>query len=178
MRIFSLFSILALVLSLLPIVSARENVNYDFMIGTGFLEEHGPVVSMASNGDTIEFKGGGSFSTKPKMVNGNGTFIHRNSEGEIIGTGVWSAIKLISFKSYGSGALQGLPENFEGGRALIKVYLDPDLRIPGFDGTLRIDCTLGDVPKGAMEGIRLAVRGVPINFNKEVSGATLFIRKD
>ena len=114
----------------------------------------------------------------PKIVEGSGTFIHRNAGGEIIGAGVWTATKLISFKSYGSGALQGLPEDFEGGRALMKVYLDPNVRVPGFDGTLRIDCTLGDVPKNAEEGIRLAVRGVPINFNKEVSGATLFIRKN
>ena len=42
------------------------------------------------------------------------------------------------------------------------------------DGTLQIDCLLGNFPAGADEGVRLAVQGGP-NFNKEVSGFTLFL---
>jgi hypothetical protein len=41
-------------------------------------------------------------------------------------------------------------------------------------GVLQVDCTLGNPPTGAIEGVRLAVKG-HLNFNKEVSGFTLFI---
>lgn len=44
----------------------------------------------------------------------------------------------------------------------------------GFDGILQVDCLVGSPPAGAKEGIRLAVPGVA-NFNREVSGETVFI---
>ncbi len=66
--------------------------------------------------------------------------------------------------------MQGTPEEFEGGLALIRVYLSP-----GFDGVMQVDCLLGDPPASAKEGIRLAIHGTP-NFNKEVSGETLYVR--
>ncbi|MBS3080179.1 hypothetical protein J4221_01800 [Candidatus Pacearchaeota archaeon] len=163
-----------------PLLIANHNqVTYEYLIGNQFLEEFGPVVSMAKNGDTIELEGGGMFTLNPRTINGSGTVIHRDAEGNIIGTGKWKAIKLISFKKYGKGTPQGLPENFEGGRALIKVIIDPDDIGESFEGTLVVTCIIGDkIPKRAEEGIRLAVREVPINFNEEISGATLFIRKD
>lgn len=159
-------------------VSANENVNYDFFIGSGPIEEFGRVITMAGNGDTIEVRGNGTFSTKPKTVNGGGTFIHRDKNGHILGTGVWTATRLISFTSFGSGSVQGLPANFEGGQALMQIYIDPDARVPGFDGTIKISCELGHFPSWVHEGVRVAVRGVPINFNREKSGATLFVRKE
>ena len=167
-----------LVLILISVVSASNPIaSYDYLIGSGPIEEFGPVISIAPNGDTIELKGQGSFSTKPKTITGNGTFIHRDFEGNILGTGKWVATKLISFKPYGNGIPQGLPEEFEGGRALVKVILDPDNIGPSFDGTLTITCILGDkIPLKAKEGIRLAVREIPVNFREESSGATLFIR--
>ncbi len=178
-KLTSLFFISIITVALFSFgVFASHNIKeYTFMIGTGFLTEFGPVISEAPNGDTIEFIGEGNFSTFPKTISGGGTFIHRNSEGEVIGTGKWTAVKLISFKPYGAGTPQGLPENFEGGRALIKVILDPDSVGESFDGTLTVTCTIGDkIPLRAEEGIRLAVREIPINFNMEKSGATLFIR--
>ena len=181
LKFIPVFISILLVFAVIPSVSAHENVDYEFLIGTGFLEQFGKVISMAPNGDTIELLGSGMLSIKPKKISGNGTVIHRDKNNNTIGTGVWHAVKLISFKPYGSGSEQGLPEEFEGGRALIKVRIlatsGPDAG-QSFDGTMRIDCTLGDkIPKKAMEGIRLAIRSAKLNFNKEVSGATLFIRK-
>ncbi len=177
--IVNIIILLLMICLLVPFIAARENVKYDFMVGTGFLRDFGDVISTAKNGDTIELVGEGSFNTKPKTIIGSGTAIHRNSNGEIIGTGNWIATKLITFKSYGNGSSQGLPGNFEGGRALIKVIIDPDNVGPSFEGTLMVTCLLGDkIPPKANEGIKLAVRGIPINFNQEKSGATLFIRKD
>ncbi len=169
--------ILLIFLISLQIAIARENVNYDYMIGTGFLEEFGPVISMARNGDTIELRGEGTLSTKPKTVTGGGTFIHKDKDGNIIGTGDWHAMELITFRSYGSGILQGLPEEFEGGRALIRVHLAPASGGPGFFGVLRVNCLLGKYRSKDMEGIRLLVPQAKINFNEELSGATLFVRK-
>ncbi len=175
---FLFVSFIIMLLILMPFISASHPAtSYNFLIGSGPLEEFGPVISVASNGDTIELKGEGTFNTKPKTIKGNGTFIHRDSEGNVLGTGKWVTTKLISFKPYGNGIPQELPEEFEGGRALIKVLLDPDETGPSFDGTLTITCTLGNkIPPKAKEGIRLAVRGLPINFNEESSGAVVFIR--
>ncbi|MBI2498770.1 hypothetical protein HYV88_00850 [Candidatus Woesearchaeota archaeon] len=175
-KILILFLMICL---LVPFITARENSKYDFMIGTGFLRDFGNVISTAKNGDTIELVGEGSFNTKPKNITGSGTVIHKNSNGEIIGTGKWIVTKLITFQSYGNGGSQGLPDNFEGGRALIKVIIDPDNVGQSFESTLMVTCLLGDkIPPKASEGIRLAIRDIPINFNQEKSGATLFIRKD
>lgn len=156
-------------------VSATHNAkNYTYIIGTEPVE--GPDISMAGNGDTITLTGEGTFDTGG-MAAGGGTFIHKNAKGNVLGTGRWVATKLISFQSYGNGSTQGLPDDLEGGRALLKIILDPDSVGPSFEGTLRINCLLGNkIPPKAEEGIRLAVRGIPINFNKEVSGETVFIR--
>jgi hypothetical protein len=41
------------------------------------------------------------------------------------------------------------------------------------DGILQVDSPIADYPTGAEEGVRLAVPGA-LNFNKEVSGFTVF----
>ena len=178
MKFINIIMVFLLVFALTPLVLAHGNVNYEYLIGTGFTSEEGKVISMAPNGETVEILGNGTFSTKPKMITGSGTAIHRNKNGTIVARGTWQATKLISFKSYGSASAQSLPKEFEGGRALIKVSIKPDGFNQSFDGTLTVTCLLGDeVPKKQEEGIRLAIRAVPINFNKEISGATLFVRK-
>ncbi len=93
-----------------------------------------------------------------------------------MGSGTWTALQLLSFNSFGSGAAQGVPPQNEGGQALIRIHLSPSAGGPGFDAILRVTCLLGSPPVGAQEGIRLAVQGGP-NFNKEVSGETDFIRQ-
>ncbi|MBI2449799.1 hypothetical protein HYV49_05905 [Candidatus Pacearchaeota archaeon] len=166
----------------LPLVFAdSESVTLGFLIGTGFLcdldSSACPVIAMADNGDTVELTGTGTLSTHPKSVSGEGTFVHKNADGTILATGTWTATKLLSFHSYGSGATQGLPEELEGGRASILVHLNPDTGGPGFDAILEIDCTLGNkIPNGAIEGIRLNVKDA-LNFNKMVSGFTVFINE-
>ncbi len=182
-KMFKKFLLVSIVLSIFVLIfspltiASHKQTSYEYMIGTGFLEEFGDVVSEASNGDTVELKGGGTFTIGPKTITGDGTVIHRDKDGNIIGTGKWVATKLIGFKSYGSGTPQGLPENFEGGRALIKIIIDLDSVGESFEGTLTITCTIGDkIPKKAEEGIRLAIRDIPINFNKEIGGGTLFIK--
>ncbi len=40
---------------------------------------------------------------------------------------------------------------------------------------LTVICDVGNPPMGLMEGVKLVVQGTPFNFNKSVSGVTVFI---
>jgi len=135
-----------------------------------------PDVSRASNGDTIAITGSGSFTPGDDDAEGRGTFTHRSAAGAVLAHGTWKAKELVSFVSFGSGIAQGLPSNFEGGVAVLKVELRPssggEVR-----AVLLISCELGNPPDPAhtFEGITLKVKG-GLNFNTPVSGFTLFIQ--
>ncbi len=148
-----------------------------------------PNIAMAANGDTVEVSGEGTITLHPKSATGGGSLVHRAPDGTIIGTGTWEAAELLSYKSFGPATPEQiaeiaeslgivLPEGAEGGRALIAVRLVPDDPALGeFEGTLTVVCLLGDkIPGGAKEGVRLNVHDV-LNFNKIVSGGTLFVRE-
>ena len=129
-----------------------------------------PDVAKAGNGDTVSIAGSGTFTIHPDSVTGSGTFIHKDSAGNVKASGTWTATKLVSFVSYGSGSLQGLPPSFEGGKAVIRIHASV-----GVDALLTVFCILGSPPSGVDEGIRLNVQDI-INFNVQVGGATVFIR--
>ncbi len=151
------------------------SATFQYLIGTDFLcaldPSACPAIAEADNGDTIEIAGSGNLSTRPKSVTGGGTFTHKNSSGSVLGSGSWTAEQLISFNGYGCGGL-GLPDNFCGGLAIIRVHLSP-----GFDAILQVDCAIGKVPSGHSEGVRLAIQDL-LNFNRRVSGFTVFILPD
>lgn len=160
-------------------VNAMETVNYHYFIGTDPLcaldPSACPDATMAASGDVLNMTGKGTLSIHPKSVTGKGEFQHYDAAGNLLAEGTWKALQLLSFHSYGSGAAQGLPEEFEGGQALIRVQLYVN-GTPVAQAVLQVDCTLGDkIPAGAHEGVRLAVEGGP-NFNHEVSGFTLYVR--
>jgi len=135
-----------------------------------------PVVSRTRHGDFIEVTGAGTFSTWPSAaIEGGGTLVHKDPDGNVLATATWEADRLMSFRSYGDATPQGLPPEFEGGVALVRVIIHPDFG-GTFTGFMRIDCTLGKVPPNAHEGITLLVPGALVNFNHEVSGFTLFVR--
>lgn len=152
------------------------HVGDDFL--TAFDPSFGPVVSRARNGDEITITGTGTFSFFSRQVTGGGTIVHRDADGNLIGQGTWKAIELFGYHAYGSATTQGLPAEFEGGRATFLVHLFPEgapagAFLPGF---LSVDCTLGDrIPSQAFEGISLRVPG-HATFSEPVSGATLFHR--
>lgn len=175
----------ATITAFLPAVAfaSHNNGTYDWHVGDAFLTSvdpsFGPDVSIANNGDTIEVVGTGTMTIQTGLdeVTGGGTFVHKDSDGTIIGSGTWTVERLLSFHSYGNGTPQGLPENFFGGRARLRVHLTPDGGSDGFDATLKIDCAIGDnLPSSSIEGIELNVFGSPPNFREEVSGATLFVK--
>ncbi|MBI4022391.1 MAG: hypothetical protein HY372_03455 [Candidatus Andersenbacteria bacterium] len=179
----------ALALTLLPLAASASHNNgtYDYHIGDTFLTDLfpdadppvGPDISEARNGDMVEVTGTGTMTiqTGRDEVTGGGTFVHKDADGDIIATGTWTAERLLSFRSYGNGTPQGLPEDFFGGVARLRVHLTPDGDGEGFDATLKIDCTIGSrIPASAMEGIELNVRGRAPNFRTEISGATVFVK--
>ncbi len=172
-------------LAALPVgVSADAGAaEYSYLIGTGLLcglaQDACPAVARADNGDTIEVTGEGTLRLHPKGVSGMGTLVHRDASGKVVGLGEWHATELLSFKSYGPGTPQGLPPNFFGGIAKIRVHLAPaNMPEPGFMGIMQVDCVIGNYPAGAVEGVRLAIQDTPFNFNKEVSGFTLFLAEE
>ncbi len=144
----------------------------DFLTGSGPLCGLAPTacpdIAMASNGDMVLLTGSGTITTHPDSATGSGTFTHEDSSGNVKASGTWTATQLLSFVSYGSSP--GFPPGFEGGKAVILVHLSV-----GFDAILTVICGLGSPPPGQHEGIHLNVLDV-INFNKQVSGFTVFIQ--
>jgi hypothetical protein len=176
---------LALAFPLGSVSADSETVEYDYLAGTGLLcglpiPNPCPDIAMAPSGDTVEITGEGTFTVHPNMsLAGGGTFTHKDAAGNVLGSGEWTATELISFHSYGSGEAQGLPSNFWGGQAQLRVNLIVGGAVVG-EGILVIDCELGKVPGGAAEGVTLLVYDSPlgpIHFNKSVSGITIFLRQ-
>ncbi len=154
-------------LSVKPTLSKVETTEYQYFLG----EEGDPVVSEASTGDRVEIVGEGTFSVHPKStITGGGEFVHKDGSGNVLESGNWTATQLISFHSYGSASIQGLPAEWEGGLALIRVQLSS-----GSDGILKVDCRLGDFPAASTEGASFVIQDA-VNFNKRIGGGTLFIR--
>ena len=154
-----------------PIFADSGSATYAFILGEEPVE--GPDVAMAPNGDTVALMGTGMISIHPKSASGSGEFVHKNAGGDVLAMGTWTATDLLSFKSYGCG-FAGIA-SLCGGRAIIRVVIDPgEAGGPTFTGILQVDCLIGNPPAGAVEGVRLNVNGL-INFNKEVSGETVFI---
>lgn len=136
------------------------------MIGPGAC----PDVAKANNGDTVSIAGSGTFTIHPDSVTGSGTFIHKDSAGNVKVSGTWTATQLVSFVSYGPSSFAGLPPGSEGGKAVIRVHASV-----GVDAILTVICLLGSPPSGVDEGIKLNVQDI-INFNTQTGGVTLFIR--
>ncbi len=161
-------------------IAARRTLGeFEWHAGDSFLKAinptFSPAVARADNGDTIAINATGTLSLMPKTATGGGRFVHKDAQGTVVAEGDLHVMGLIMFRSYGNGTPQGLPATFIGGFALLRVHVQPDAGGPGFMAILWVDCELGKVPRGHHEGVRLVVQDV-INFNKQVSGATLFIR--
>jgi len=165
-------------LSMSPVAADSGQRNYQFLVGSGSLCELAPNacpdVSMASNGDTVQIAGAGSFSLHSSSATGGGTFVHKALSGETKAAGTWIVLSFLAFHSFGNAVPQGLPSSLEGGQLVLLVQLQVN-GTPVHNAILNVDCELGSAPHGQSEGITLAVQNA-INFNKKVSGFTVFIR--
>ncbi|HKZ90479.1 MAG TPA: hypothetical protein VJ300_09525 [Thermoplasmata archaeon] len=132
-----------------------------------------PAISMADNGDTIAIDGTGTFNPTTRAAAGGGSFTHRNAAGAVVGSGTWTALRVLGFHSYGTQTLAGML--LEGGEVLLRVRLVAGGGAVMLDAILQIDCEIGKVPPGATEGFRLVVQAIDLNFNQEVQGLTVFI---
>ncbi|MGQ0797640.1 MAG: hypothetical protein ACT4OI_07250 [Methanobacteriota archaeon] len=132
-----------------------------------------PAIAMADNGDTIALTGFGTFNPTTRAAGGGGTFLHKNAAGSVVGSGTWTATRVLGFHSYGTAVLAGTL--LEGGLLLLRVHLVGGGGAIQLDAVLQIDCLVGTPPAGAIEGVRLSVQGIDLNFNKEVQGLTVFI---
>lgn len=172
MKVF-LFSLSVLCLSTSAQQASAEpavSATFQYLAASDFLcPDNCPDISGADNGDTVEIRGKGTLSTNPASVSGGGTFTHKDSAGSVLESGSWTARTLISFVPYDSLAVIGLPNIF-GGKAVIRVELST-----GLNAILTIDCAIFS-PLGHTEGVTLNIQDV-INFNKEISGETLFIKQ-
>lgn len=160
------------------VTAANTSMTFTYLAGSGFLcglhpkLPPCPDIAVADNGDRISVNGSGTFSVSPKSVTGGGMFTHRNAAGTVLAHGTWVATDLVSFVSYGA-ASSPFPANFFGGRVSIRVTLFVG-STPVHTAILSITCELGSPPDGHHEGITLNVQDA-INFNKSVSGVTVFI---
>ena len=132
-----------------------------------------PAISMADNGDTIAIDGTGTFNPTTRAAAGGGSFTHRNAAGAVVGSGTWTALRVLGFHSYGTQTLAGML--LEGGEVLLRVRLVAGGGAVMLDAILQIDCEIGKVPPGATEGFRLVVQAIDLNFNREIQGLTVFI---
>lgn len=148
-------------------VDQNESSTYTWHINNTLTE--------ASNGDRIRVTGTGPLGIHPKSASGGGAFEHTNAQGTVIGSGAWSVTELLSFQSYGASPLLPPAFNGVGGKAQFRVQFTPTGTTIVLEGTMDVECRLPglEVPGGTVEGIRVVVPGVA-NFNKSVSGTTLF----
>src|SRR5437867_10672107 len=149
-------------------LAAREGGTFAYHVGDALIQGLGFPPgnrAMAENGDVVIVIGTGAFDVAAKSATGGGTFVHKTSGGATVGSGTWAATELLTFQSYGNAVPQGLPPTFFGGRVALNVLLtptaNPSVHRPAI---LQIECALGNVPAGALEGVRLNVQD-HINFN-------------
>ncbi|MEP7358036.1 MAG: hypothetical protein ABI847_12395 [Anaerolineales bacterium] len=149
---------------------------YEYYIGSGVVCSFGPsacpAVAMTAPGETLHLTGSGTLSIHPNSVTGGGDATHYFIGGGSI-SGYWLPEQLLSFTEYGCGDA-GSPANYCGGQAVIRI----GIYIGGVnvvDGTLKVESRRGAFPAGTIEGMRFAAQGR--NFNKIISGSTLFIKQ-
>jgi len=160
-RLLMLFALAAALAAVVGASPARSTGSADY---EWIACDEDPCMTQAANGATLTLQGEGTLSIHPKSVTGEGTFSYPGASGR------FEATQLLSFVSYGTFP-PPFPQNFEGGKALIRVHLST-----GRDAVLTVECLIGNPPGGVNEGIELAVQGGP-NFTREVSGDTLFVHE-
>lgn len=103
-RIFDLNCAWVAVLSLILFLCgglARGQIssaNYTFVMASGFLCNSGdsgscPAIAKSAIGDSYEISGAGTFDLQNKSVRAAGTFIHKSTNGNVLETGVWTALR-------------------------------------------------------------------------------------
>ena len=198
----SLALALGLALAACTLFAQEPSRNYTFLVASGFLcdpdhAEACPALAKDASGNAFELSGAGAFSPHDKSVTAAGTFTRKSPSGMVLDTGVWLAISLVSFDSYGlaPGAIKAgnpagrampagpmmrtrmlLGPTAAGGLAIFRVRLIPLTGAPQ-NGLLQLNCALGNVPpERQVEGIRITLEKNGTDFSEEVSGRVMFLQ--
>ena len=190
-------AMLSLILGGDRVIAQNISPEYTFLVASGFLCDSGtcPAGAKSVNGDTYEITGAGTFNAQTKSVSAAGTFTHKNLNGAVIETGVWTSNQLISFDLYGAapnalrqrGIVAGVP-GFRpnalpmslspiplGGLAVFRIRLLPAAGMP-MTALLQVNCALGDAPRDrSADGIRLKLEKSPTEFSEELGGSVMFL---
>jgi hypothetical protein len=171
-----------------------------FLIASGFLCDPNdsttcPAVARSATGEAIEISGAGTLALSNQYVTAAGAFVEKSATWEVVTSGVWTAVSLLGFESYGispgallpgyrrSRAFRLLPMGLAmmagpiaaGGLAQIRVQLLPDADSPK-TALLNITCANGHVPcSRSIDGISVAIDGSGPTFEEKVSGRTVFL---
>lgn len=177
-------------------VAQSNSATYLFLVGAGFVCDSRdsstcPAVVKSANGDSYELSGAGTFSPKDTSITAAGTFALKSASGITLGTGVWLAAALVSFRSYGT-APAALPQANRaitpmmrartmlgpaptGGLAVFRIRLIP-LKGAQQEAILQANCALGDVPRErAVEGIRITLEKSNSEYSEEAGGRVMFL---
>lgn len=145
---------------------------YQFYVGGDLLRgldpAWDPIIMAADNGDRLEIRGEGAFTTWPKDADGGGTFVHKDVAGNEIRRGRWIAVEFLSFNSYEGAGL--------GGQLGLRIELFPEGRTAGIPGKMQIDCPLGNAPPSSVFEARVLFQDSGLNFNRRIQGGTLFFK--
>jgi hypothetical protein len=183
-----------------PALAQNTSGDYVFLIASGFLCDSSdssacPAVVKSADDSAYELSGAGTFNPQSKSVTAVGTFTHKSLNGNSLETGIWIANQFVSFDSYGTapgarmqaGSAFGPPQFGPrrmhmlsapmevGGLAVLRIRLLP-MWGPSRTAVLQVNCALGKVPEEHQtEGIRLTLAGGGGEFDREISGRTLFL---
>jgi hypothetical protein len=177
LTVFVLVAIAAMAIS--PAARAASSADTFLLIA-----EH-PNIGTAANGDSVvvTVDEGSSFDASPMAVSATGTFTHLDPEGNVLGSGTWTATSLISFNFYGCRFIPALgvdlgDDDLCGGAVKMAVTLDTPLgQVPA---VLTVFCIVGPMAPGSHntedgEGVTLNIQDF-INFNHTGGGENIFVR--
>lgn len=153
-----------------------SNATYQFKVASPFFGRTYNAAE-ASNGDIIQINGEGVLTTHPKSATGNGNFVHMDEDGNILGSGTWTATGLLNFRDNGSSP--AFPETFRSGKANINIRLVAEGGAAEFDAILTVYCLLPlvEAPSSWPEAVKVNILG-GLNFSKAIQGPTIFIKID
>jgi hypothetical protein len=142
-------------------------------------------IGTAANGDSVEVTvdEGAWFDASPRSVSASGAFTHFDADGNVRGSGSWTATSFVSFNFYGCRFIPALgvdlgDDNLCGGAIKMAVTLSTPLgQLPAM---LTVFCIVGPLAPGSHnspsgEGVTLNVPGI-INFNHTGGGENIFVR--
>jgi hypothetical protein len=139
----------------------------------------GTDVAATSDGQTIALTGSGHAEPRRHKAFGGGTFVHEAADGTVLGQGVYYVTRFVSWERLKGGSvpfIDGIADVDTGtsGILKLKVHFIGAGGSPQFDGKLTIFCHLPGTIRDVPEGIAVKIPAFGLNFDQQVSGATLF----